>query len=308
MFLLLLSMFCWGSWANTFKLTGRWRFELFYFDYAFGVFLASTVAALTFGNMGTDGVSFSENLILFARYQNLGFAFLAGCIFNLANMLLVAAIAIAGLAVAFPVGIGLALIIGVILNYALNQQGNPLFLFGGVALLVLAIVVDAQAYRAHARSQVAVAPPAPAKVPHPRSPRPVGVMRGVLLALGSGVLMGVFYPLVELSKSGDLGLGPYTVGFIFSLGVLSSTFFYNIYFLRLPVTGAASLKFKDYFRGTKKQHFLGVLGGIIWAAGAVANFVAASTPPEVQVGPAVSYGIGQGATLISALWGLLVWR
>src|SRR3954447_5938380 len=168
-----LSMLCWGSWANTFKLTKRWRFELFYFDYTFGVLLAAIIAALTFGTMG-DGMSFLDNLQITGKKQ-IGFALLAGAVFNLANMLLVAAISIAGLAVAFPVGIGLALVIGVIWNYVLRPAGNPAMLFGGALLVVGAIVVDAMAYRAYSRSK--------------GSRQRVG-LKGVVLSLVSGVLMG----------------------------------------------------------------------------------------------------------------------
>src|SRR5258708_4715620 len=123
--LTIVSMLCWGSWANTFKLAGKWRFELFYFDYSLGVLLAAAIYALTFGDMGTDGFGFLDDLSHAGKRQ-IGFGVLGGVIFNLANMLLVAAISVAGLAVAFPVGIGMALVIGVIWNYILKPQGNPI--------------------------------------------------------------------------------------------------------------------------------------------------------------------------------------
>src|SRR3954453_23983412 len=146
--LTIVSMICWGSWANTFKLSKNWRFELFYFDYSFGVLLMAVVAAFTFGSMG-DELSFQDNLLIVGKRQ-MAMGLMAGGIFNLANMLLVAAISLSGLAVAFPVGIGLALVIGVIWNYIINPQGNPFLIFSGVALVLAAIVVDAFAYRAHA--------------------------------------------------------------------------------------------------------------------------------------------------------------
>jgi glucose uptake protein len=130
----------------------------------------------------------------------------------------------------------------------------------------------------------------------------------VILSLVSGVLMGSFYPLVEMSKSGEIGLGPYAVAFIFSVGVLITTFVFNIYFMNLPVKGEP-VSFRDYFRPKMgRNHLLGLVGGVVWCSGAIANFVAASAPSEVNVGPAVSYALGQGATMISALWGLLVWK
>jgi glucose uptake protein len=94
---------------------------------------------------------------------------------------------------------------------------------------------------------------------------------------------------------------------MFGLGVLVTTPVYNLFFMNLPVEGEA-VAIRDYLRGTLKQHLLGVAGGMIWAVGAVSNFVAASAPASVNVGPGVSYALGQGATLVSTLWGLLVWK
>ncbi len=300
--LAIFTMLCWGSWANTFKLAGNWRFELFYFDYAFGVLLASVIAAFTFGSMGWDGFLFLDDFMRAGR-RNMAYGFLGGVVFNLANMLLVAAIAVAGMAVAFPVAIGLALVIGVVWNYALNPQGNPNLLFAGAGLVVLAILMDALAYRSLSltrekeRIQAGLT----------RSLQPRVSMKGVILSLVSGLLMGSFYPLVEMGKQGETGLGPYAIAFVFALGVFSSTFVFNLYFMNLPVQGEP-VELLDYFQGTRRQHLLGLTGGLIWGAGTIANFVAASAPPEVQVGPAVSYALGQGGTMIAALWGLLVWK
>jgi glucose uptake protein len=287
----ILSMICWGSWANTFKLSKKWRFELFYFDYAAGVLIAALLGAYTFGSMG-DELSFSDNLLIAGKRQ-MGYAVAGGVIFNLANMLLVAAISITGLAVAFPVGIGLALVIGVLWNYVLRPAGNPALLFGGAAVVVLAIVVDALAYRNHALlSKVATARFS---------------IKGLVLSLVSGVLMGSFYPLVEMSRASEVGLGPYTAAVLFAGGVFASTFVFNLYFMNLPVQGEP-VALGAYFRGSARNHLLGIAGGIIWCVGAISNFVASSAPTEVNVSPATSYALGQGATMISALWGLLVWK
>jgi glucose uptake protein len=288
--LTIVSMLCWGSWANTFKMTKKWRFELFYFDYAAGVMVAAVVAALTLGSMGEE-LTFEDNLLITGK-RHMAYGVAAGVVFNLANMLLVAAISISGMAVAFPVGIGLALVIGVIWSYFLNPQGHPALLFGGAALVVVAIVVDALAYRAHATD---------AGSKQKFSPL------GVVLSLVSGVLMGSFYPLVEMAKATDIGLGPYAVAVFFALGVVFTTPVFNIYFMNLPVQGEP-VGIGEYFRGRMRNHLLGFVGGLIWCAGAIANFAAASAPRDVQVGPAVSYAMGQGATLISVLWGLFVWK
>jgi glucose uptake protein len=291
--LTLVSMLCWGSWANTFKLAGKWRFELFYYDYSLGVLIAATIYALTFGATGSDGLSFTADLAHAGARQIL-FGAVGGVVFNLANILLVAAISLAGLAVAFPVGIGLALVIGVIWNYTLKPQGNPALLFAGAAIVVGAIIVDAFAYRALEAGKAA------------QSGRKVSG-KGIALSLVSGLLMGSFFPLVEMGKSGPQGLGPYAVGFVFTVGVFLSTFVFNLFFMRFPVEGPP-VTMREFFTGTGRQHLLGIVGGLIWATGTIANFVAASAPESVQVGPAISYAIGQGATMVSALWGLLVWK
>src|SRR6266498_2891852 len=300
--LMILSMLCWGSWANTYKLAGNWRFELFYFDYAFGVLLASLLLAFTLGTYGYDGFTFVDDFMHAGKRQWL-MGFTAGVIFNLANMLLVAAIAVAGMAVAFPIGIGTALIIGVVWNYTIKPQGNAMLLFSGCGIIVAAIVVDAMAYRALA----VIRHEALAKAGKSRSTRRPVPVKGVAISLVAGILMGLFYPLVEKAQAGEVGLGPYSVAVIFAVGVFFSTFVFNMFLMNLPVEGEP-LELGQYFQGSRKQHALGWLGGALWCGGAVASFVAASAPDNVHIGPAVSYAIGQGATMVSALWGILVWK
>lgn len=318
--LALLSMICWGSWANTYKLSGKWRFELFYFDYAFGVLLCALIAGFTFGSLGFDRAAYDRVLpfvddLMDTGKRNLAFGFGAGMIFNLANMLLVGAIAVAGMSVAFPVGIGLAMIVGVVMNYVIKPQGNPTFLFGGAAVVLAAIVLDALAYRGLAMVQ-AKRTIAAGKT---KSTIPKVSWKGIILSIASGLLMGSFYPLVELGKSYGVGFGPYGISFIFAVGILLSTFVFNLFFMNLPIQGAP-VEFLDYFKGTARQHLLGIIGGMVWAVGTIANFVVSSavdprapaavqgTPEKGLLGPAISYGLGQGATLISVLWGLLVWK
>lgn len=319
--LAILTMICWGSWANTLKMTGKWRFELFYFDYAFGVLLASVIAGFTIGmvevfvpDSSTMHFTFVDNLSVSPK-RAMVYALAGGAVFNLANMLLVAAISVAGMSIAFPVGIGLALIEGVILNYILKPAGNPFLLFGGAFVVLLAIIAASVAYRAHA----AVKRAAEASVTAPnelaakniratrgarRGPSP---WKGVILSLTAGLLMGLFYPLLQMSTMGDLGLGPYAAGFLFSVGVFITTPPYNLFFMNLPVEGEP-VRFTEYFRGGFKLHLWGWIGGIIWAIGLISNLAAASAPSSVNLGPAISYALGQGATLISTLWGLLVWK
>jgi glucose uptake protein len=143
----LVTMLCWGSWANTQKLAASsWRFELFYWDYVIGIFLMAFLFALTRGSSGENGRSFLTDLGQ-ASSANIVSALVGGVVFNAANILLGAAISIAGMSVAFPVGIGLALVLGVLVNYADNPVGNPVILFLGVGLVVAAILLNAFAYR-----------------------------------------------------------------------------------------------------------------------------------------------------------------
>jgi glucose uptake protein len=300
--LMIFGMLCWGSWANTFKLAGKWRFELFYFDYAFGVLLAALIYAFTAGSLGFDGFAFMDDLMHAGKRQWL-YGFSGGVVFNLANMLLVAAISVAGMAVAFPVGIGVALVVGVVWNYVLRPQGNPVLLFAGCGVIVAAIITDAMAYRALAAMKFE----AQARAGKVKSTARKISFKGIALSLACGVLMGCFYPLVIKGQEGEAGLGPYAIGFVFSIGVLLSTFLFNLFFMNMPVEGPP-VEILEYFRGGFRQHGLGLLGGAIWYTGAVCSFVAASAPEEVHVGPAISYAIGQGATMISALWGLIVWK
>ena len=283
--MMILSMVCWGSWANTQKLTKNWRFELFYWDYVWGILLMAVFMGFTLGNTQAGSPdSFMTNLGR-ADAHHLLLAFVGGIVFNIANILLVAAIAIAGLAVAFPIGIGLALVIGSILNYIITPAGNPLLLFGGIALVCVAIVLDAMAYRKISEDLKLST-------------------KGIVLSLFCGVGMGLFYPFVAKAITGPRHLGPYTVAYVFGLGVLVFTIPLNYVFMCRPVSGPP-VRFSDYLRGGKSLHFWGVLGGMIWGVGTISNFVASYVQ---MVGPAASYALGQGATMVSAIWGVFVWK
>ena len=283
--MMILSMVCWGSWANTQKLCKNWRFELFYWDYVWGILLIAVFMGFTLGTTSPGSPdSFMANLGL-ADAHHLLLAFVGGIVFNIANILLVAAIAIAGLAVAFPIGIGLALVIGSILNYIITPAGNPLLLFGGIALVCVAIVLDAMAYRRISQDLKLST-------------------KGILLSVLCGVGMGLFYPFVAKALTGPHHLGPYTVAYVFGIGVLVCTVPMNYIFMRRPVSGPP-VGLADYLKGSKSLHFWGVLGGMIWGVGTISNFVASYVQ---MVGPAASYALGQGATMVSAIWGVFVWK
>lgn len=282
---MLVSMLCWGSWANTRKLTAGYSFSLFYWDYVVGILVGSLLWGFTLGSLYGGSSSFVANLHD-VDWTHVLYAIAGGVIFNIANLLLVAAIDVAGMAVAFPVGIGLALIVGVVLNYIVHPAGNPLLIFGGVALVAVAILLDAMAYKRREHSGTAST-------------------RGVVLSIVSGVLMGTFYPFATKSTLGSHALGPYAVSFIFAIGVGLCSLPLNAFLMKHSLTGETATTFSQYRAARGSWHFWGMMGGVIWCTGAVASFVAARAN---LVGPAVSYAIGQGATMVSAIWGVFIWR
>lgn len=286
-----ITMLCWGSWANTQKLVQqKWRFELFYWDYVIGIFLFSLLAAFTLGSHGEGGRPFVEDLRQ-AEFNNIRSALVGGLVFNLANILLTAAIAGAGMAVAFPVGIGLALVIGVVINYLLLSKGNPLLLFSGVVLITIAIIVNAIAYGRHQGTT-----------------GKKSVARWILISVIAGILMSTFYPFVasgmDLENFVSPASGkmtPYTAFVVFAGGILLSNIVFNSILMRRPFEGTP-VRYSDYFKGGS-LHLAGILGGCIWGLGNLFNLIAAE-----KAGPAISYGLGQGATLVAALWGVFIWK
>lgn len=279
-----LSLICWGSWANAQKLT-KWRFEYFYFDYSLGVLLASLTAALTLGSFGGQGVSFIQNLLT-ADAGRLGYAFLSGVAFNIANYLLVAAIAMAGMAVAFPIAIGIATVLGGVLNYLIDPQGDPILFAWGMVMMILAICIAAQAYS--------------------RVPGVAGnnKTRGLITSLTCGVLMGFWSPIIAKSYApGDGALEIYGAFVIMGIGILISTIILLPLMMKKPITGEEPIELAAYWQATNSSHFGGLLGGIVWGIGAL-SFYLAST----MAGTAVAYTFGQGAPLVATAWGAFVWK
>ncbi|MGK7397126.1 MAG: GRP family sugar transporter [Candidatus Cyclobacteriaceae bacterium M3_2C_046] len=289
--MLFVTMLCWGSWANTLKLSSKeWSFPLYYWDYSIGIVLLALIFGLTLGNIGDEGRGFFEDLAQ-ASGSSITAALIGGVIFNLSNLLIVAATDVAGMAVAFPIAVGLALVLGVIINYLAESTGNPFLLFLGVALVTVAIVMNAMAYKKTSSEAGTTS------------------KKGILLSIVSGVIMGFFYRFVAASMSLDFmypeagKMTPYTAVFIFSIGIFLSNFIWNTIFMYKPITGNP-VTYGDYFKkGNFKLHMVGILGGIIWNIGMSFSLIAAE-----QAGPAISYGLGQGATMVAAFWGVFIWR
>ncbi len=290
--LLFITMLCWGSWANTQKLaSGKWSFQHFYWDYVIGILIFSLIMAFTLGSFGDQGRAFLPDLQQ-AETSALGSAFIGGIVFNLANIMVVIAIEIAGMAVAFPVGIGLALVIGVVINYLASPDGNPVFLFVGLALVTIAIIVDAIAYNQMPTERVKDAK-----------------WKGLLLAVLGGIFMGMFYRFVAASMSLDFVnpaagmLTPYTALVCFALGIFVSNFLWDTIIMYKPITGSRAT-YREYFQqGTPRLHAIGILGGIIWCLGMLFSIL-----PANKASFAVSYGLGQGATMVAAAWGVFIWK
>jgi glucose uptake protein len=287
----IITMLCWGSWANTSKIaTDKWPFPLYYWDYSIGLILMSLIYGLTMGSSGEGGRGFLADLQQ-ADSSSILSAVIGGVIFNLSNLLIVAAVAVAGLSVAFPIGVGLALVIGVVVNYIKVPEGDPLLLFGGVLLVVLAIIINGLAS---------------AKVSKSKGSTP---LKGIVLSVLAGIIMGFFYRFVADSMTLNFTapeagkLTPYSAVFIFSIGLFISNFVWNTFFMYKPVQGSKSTYTGYFTNGTRRQHLIGIVGGLIFNTGFLFNLIASD-----KAGPAISYGLGQGATMIGAAWGVFVFR
>jgi glucose uptake protein len=281
--MMIASAVCWGSWANTYKGVKNYRFELFYWDYAVGIFLISLVLALTLGSTGHDSASFLNNANAADR-SNIISTLIGGAVFNLANLLLVAGIDMAGLAIAFPVSIGIALVAGVVASYILQPKGDAGLLAAGVICALIAVVLDGKAYGSLSNAGRAV------------------TKKSIVICVVSGFLMGNWAPFVTRAMTQGKTLGPYSVSVFFTIGALLSCFVWNVYFMGKPLVGEP-VQFGDFFRGPGAGHLLGLLGGCIWGIGTVFNLVAANF-----TGVAISYAIGQSAPMVAALWGVFVWK
>ena len=301
--LMILSLVCMGSWASAFKFAGKWRFELFYFDFAIGLLVASVIYAFTVGNLGYDGFTFLDDLQHAGKRQWM-YGFMSGIIFNLGNMLLMAAVSVAGLAVSFPMTMGVGLLLGTALGVAGKATSNTLLLGLGCALILTSVVISAVIYR-----MIGVAEHEElARAGRAKSTRRPSPMKGIILAVVAGLLIGSFGPLLDKARLPDVGLGPYALAAVFAFGVFFSSFVFNIFFMNLPVEGEPA-DFGWYFNGTAKQHLLGLGAGVVWCTGVVTAMVSSSVPEQFQeISVLPRFLLLQGSPVLAALWGVLVFR
>ena len=289
-----ITMLCWGSWGNSQKLAAKsWRYELFYWDYVIGMVLFALLIAFTMGSFGTEGRPFLEDIAQ-ANGKAIGSIILGGVIFNASNILLSASTSIAGLAVAFPLGVGISLVLGTVINYIGAPSGDPIYLFLGVALIVVAIICNGIAS---------------GKAQQADGENKKDAKKGIILAAIAGTLMAFFYRFVaaamDLENFAAPAAGkatPYTAIFIFSLGVLISNFVFNTFVMKKPFVGEP-VSYKEYFKGNLKTHLVGILGGSIWCLGTAFSYIASG-----KAGAAISYALGQGAPMIAAIWGVFIWK
>jgi glucose uptake protein len=280
--LIVVSMLCWGSWPNLMNALPGWRLEFFYLDYTFGAVLMAVLLAATLGSAGT-GADFLHRLRN-TRGNEMLWAAAGGFIWDLGNILLLIAIMIAGIAIAYPVASVLAIVVGVGIGYLAQPIGNATWLVVAVIVLSAAACANAASYRKLGESSG------------------MGVMKALVLSLVAGVLIGLFAPFVGRAISGAHPLDSYNVAICFVLGALAATLVAIPILLTRPLIGEPA-SILGYFSGKLSWHVLGLLAGAIWCVGTVSNFASAG-----MVGVAISWGIGSGAPMVGALWGIFLWK
>ena len=299
----------WSIWIVTFRsaIAGqtsgpRWRFEYYCFDFALGALLAGLAIALTLGTLGWDGFAFLDELSLSGKRQEL-WAFLAGMTFTLGNMLMLGAASISGVLLAVPVATGLSFALGSILMNLVNAGGNWLLITGGLIITLIAVVFGFLSYHGVWSGRIMAA----IQSGKAKSTKKSVNSTGFVLSVMGGLFMAGFYPLMDMARVPDLGMGPYTAGFMAAAGVFVSTIMFNMFFMNLPVQGKPA-EFGIFFTGSAKNHLIGVAGGMLWAAGTVGHYVAARTDGAAQVLPLYRFAAFQVPTIIAGLLGLVVWK
>jgi len=294
--LTIVAMIAWGSWANTQKIAEKnWRFELYYWDMVIGIVFMSLIGAFTIGSLGNEGRSFLSDISQ-ANTKSIFQAMLGGVLWNAGNLLLVAAIATAGISVAFPIGGGIAWIVGIMFNYIVILMDDkvpsekPLLLWMGVAVIIIAILLNGKAYRGLSRVK--------------QKPS----LRGILLSVVGGLFIAFFYGFVAKSLDGQFvsggtgNLTPSTAIVFFTMGVIICTVLFFLFVMK-PFKVGVPGTFKEYFGGGFRNHTAGILGGMIWCTGMVTSFMAVGA-----ANPAIAYALSNAAPVVAVLWGLFVWK
>jgi len=295
--LLVISLICWGTWANTLKLAGKWRFELYYYDFALGFALLAVVAAFTAGSLSSSELTFQENFLV-AGYRNIAYVLAAGVVFNLGNMLLTATVSVAGMALAFSVTAAVALTVATARALIFDSPSGMLVALVGVILLLATVVLAVYAYSTFLNSRADAV-----KQSGRRPTQASGAGLPVALGTAAGVALGLFRPLLDLGRVGDNGVAPYGQALIFAASILGSTILLAPFFFNFPVAGAP-IKFSDYFAGTRKQHALGLLGGILAGVAFLTGMLAVAALRKAM---GLNYGLSEAGPVLAVLCGLWLW-
>ncbi|MEO8050889.1 MAG: hypothetical protein ABI833_10780 [Acidobacteriota bacterium] len=308
--LLVISLLCWGSWANTLKLAGKWRFELYYYDFAIGFLVLAVVAAFTGGTLNSRELTFQDNFLV-SGYRNFAYAIAAGIIFNAGNMLLAAAISLAGMAVAFTAAFATALVVSTAWTLIFDTSNGIVLSLGGAVLLLAALVLGAVAYSGYLNARAAAAKkdipqvdPRERRVQTPRSPN---AALPIALSVVGGIALGLFRPLLDAARQTDAGVAPYGLALLFGAGIFLSTTIIDPFFFTFPVAGGP-IGLAHYFKGTGKQHMLGLLGGVIAGAAFLAGMLALGAAASARTAAMPGYALSQGGPVLAVAWGLFVWR
>jgi glucose uptake protein len=324
--IVILAAICWGSWANMQKLARPRRYELYSFDFILGLLAVSAAAAYTFGSWNAAELTFQENLLV-TGYRNMAWAVGAGMVFSIGYSFLAAAVSVSGLAVAFPISMGVALVVGAGWDFTTGIQKGALLAMSGSLLVLIAVAVVGYAYGSHVDHLLA-AIKQPAFRPDPRArpagPKPVrppsaaqarpgaaqarpSAAQTIVLGVISGFAFGFLRPLVDNARAGDNGVAPYSLALLLGGGMLAMTLAMTPFLFNFPVSGGP-LGLRDLSSGSAVQHLYGILGGALAGASLLGGFVIAVVPGAAGVAPGLGYAIAQGGTVLAALWGLLAWR
>jgi len=300
--LLAFGMLCLGTWANTFRMTSKWRFELYAFDFAVGTVLAAVLIGLTFGTLGWDGFALSDDLRIAAKQKD-ALALLAGAVFNLGNMLILAGLSMAGVMVAYMIGVSFMLTSGIVIMYFTSPSGSGPMMAAGTVFILIAAVLLGISVRTHSMERLV----ALMREGKTKSTRKRVSIKGLLLAGGGGIVASAFFPLVNSARDGESGVGPYALGIFFAVGITVSTFVFGLFFMNLPVQGDP-LELTAYFKGKAKFHWLGVFGGILFYFGLISLLIVARAEGKNIVPAFIVRALMLAAALIGTLWGLLKWK
>lgn len=290
--MLFITMFCWSSWANALKKCGNWRFEAFYWDFAWSIIFWTIVLSVILGGFSSSGwMPFQFiNSLAHLSLSGVAWALFGGFVWGLGNILLVVAMTLAGMAVAFPLSLGLALVVGTFLAYITNPSAtqNPQFLFIGLIFVTLAVIANGLAY----------------KFKEAKSTQNKNLKRGIVVSIICGLLISLFpFPFNYSFKE---GLNGYEGALFMTVGGGLATLLLLPILMRRPlVPKQKPIGFSEYRNAKKKWHIWGIFAGLIWSIGTVFNLVVASLP---SFSVAIAYTLGQCAPMIAALWGIFVWK